>query len=612
MRHKTKTMMELTGDQINFHLDAIDNYVDADNAASGSTVDPNANQEHKTIASLKGESHKSEDIQINRKLLQEQLVETFGPDQGRRLAKQYIRDLEDHIIYTHDESSLATPYCAAISLYPLLAEGTKSMGGKSSAPKHLTSYIGQLMNVIFMVSSQVAGAVGIPGALVHFDAFARNDYGDDYMNTNKRDIQAALETFLYTVNEPAGSRNNQSPFTNISIFDKAYFEALFGNMYYPSMPDIKVNWETYNQLQEFAVDMIREENKREVLTFPVKTATILHDGNEPKDPVFVDMIAEDLSQGSLMFIYLSTSVDSLSSCCRLKNSLLDDENEFSYSLGAGGVSTGSLNVITVNINRVVQEKKNLKSIIDRIHKYQVAHRKIFERFQQQGLYPFYDAGFVDMDKQFLTVGVNGIVEAAESLGIPIKAEGEYQDFVNKILGTISEANKAAKAEYKYKFNTEFVPAENIGIKNSKWDKRDGLRVTRDCYNSYMFPMEDPKLSIVDKFKLHGADLSAACDGGSALHLNMEEHPTKEGYKALINLAIRTGCEYFTTNVLRTVCESCGHVEFSKEPACVECGSDDICYATRIIGYLKKIPSFSKDRQVEADLRTYHSDDEAKG
>ena len=609
MRKSSKTMMSMTDDQIHFHLEGIDNYVEASNAATGARVDANANIEMKTIASLQGEQFKSEAIQINRTLVQESLVEVFGKDQGRRLAKQYLRDLEDHLIYCHDETSL-NPYCAAISLFPMLEHGTRCLGGKSEAPKHLQAYVGQLLNTVFMISSQVAGACGVPGALVHFDGYARSDYGDNYLETHRAEIKANLETFLYTINEPAGSRNNQSCFSNISIFDKAYFEALYGNMFYPAIPDIQPNWESYKKLQEYTLDLIREENTKQILTFPVKTATVLHDGKSPKDPEFVDMIADDLSKGSLMFIYLSESVDSLSSCCRLKNSLKDDEgeiSEFSYSLGAGGVSTGSLNVITLNINRITQEKKNLKSIVDRVHKYQVAHRNITERFKDNGLLPLYDAGFVDISRQYLTTGVNGIVEAGQALGMSIKPGGEYEAFVNKVLGTISEANKEANLTYKFKFNTEFVPGETLGLKNAKWDREDGLRVPRDCYNSYMFPMEDPKLSIVDKFKLHGKDLGRHCDGGQALHLNLDEHPTKEGYKALINLAIKTGCEYFTTNVLRTCCESCGHVEFSKTKACIKCTSEDISYATRIIGYLKKIPNFSVPRQEEAALRHYHTE-----
>jgi ribonucleoside-triphosphate reductase (formate) len=494
--------------------------------------------------------------------------------------------------------------CAAVNLNPLLESGTRSLGGPSVAPRHLSSYVGQLINISFNVSAQIAGAVGLPGALVHMDAFARNDYGENYMETNREEISQYLQFFLYTLNEPAGARGYQSIFSNISIFDKEYFDALFGITYYPTMPDIKPNWDSYSKLQEYTLDLIREENTRAVLTFPVKTATVLHDGEKEKDPEFVDMIADDLSKGSLMFIYLSDSVDSLSSCCRLKNSLTEDHKEFMHSLGAGGVATGSLNVITLNLNRIVQDNKHLKSLVDRVVKYQVAHRRLFEKYAGKGMYPLYDAGYLDMDKQFLTIGVNGLVEAAESLGIPVSADGEYRNFVTKMLGIISDCNRDAKEEYGYKFNLEFVPAENLGVKNAKWDKEDGYRSPRACYNSYLFPVEDPKLSIIDKFRLHGRGIVDKFDGGQALHLNLEETPTKEGYKALIRLAIRTGCEYFTTNILRTCCEDCGHVEFSKESECKQCGSDNISYATRIIGYLKKIPAFSSERQKEAGIRSY--------
>ncbi len=605
MRKSSKTMMSMTDDQIHFHLDFVDKYISGGNAATASVVDQNANVEHKTIASLIGEVHKGEDIQLNRRLVQEQLVETFGPNQGRRLAKQYIRDLEDHLCYCHDEQHLLKPYCCAISLNPMLQHGTAPLGGKSGPPKHLHSYVGQTVTTMMGIAAQIAGACGAPGFLPHFDVFARADYGEDYLETSENEVRQALETWLYAINEPVGTRNSQSIFSNISVFDQSYFDSLFGLTYYPTLPELKPNWESYNKLQAWALDVIREANTHGVLTFPVKTATILHKDGKPVDEQFVDMVCDDLSKGSLMFLYMSDSVDSLSSCCRLRSDI--STHEFTHSLGAGSISVGSSRVITLNINRITQEKKNLKSVADRVAKYLVAHRKLLEKMNDAGMYPIYTQGYGDLDRSYLTIGTNGVVEAAESLGIPIRPDGEYPGFVDKILATINASNAAAESEYGYRFNLEFTPSEGLGSKNAKWDREDGLRVPRDAYNSYLYPVEDKRLNVVDKFRLHGKDLSEACSGGQALHLNLDENPSKEGYRALVDLAIKTGCSYWCTNVLRTCCEDCNHVSFEKLDSCSACESTNISHATRVIGYLKKITSFSAPRQKEAALRVYHKE-----
>lgn len=346
-----------------------------------------------------------------------------------------------------------------------------------------------------------------------------------------------------------------------------------------------------------------KEREKAVLTFPVVTAAMLVKDGKPVDNEFANMCAQELSEGNSFFIYQSENADSLASCCRLRNEISD--NSFSYSLGAGGVATGSINVITLNMNRLVQKGKHLKTEIEKIHKYQVAYRKIIEAYKQAGMLPVYQAGFISLDKQFLTIGINGMVEAAESLGLQAENSTSYKSFVQEKLKIIYDANKEAKKIYGYMFNTEFVPAENLGVKNAKWDKEDGLTVLRDCYNSYFYAVEDTTMNTLDKILLHGKETIKYLDGGSALHLNLEEAPNKEGFLKLINAAAVAGCNYFCFNVKITICNKCNHIDKKTQTKCSKCDSTDLDYGTRVIGYLKRISSFSSHRQTEQDLRFYH-------
>lgn len=295
--------------------------------------------------------------------------------------------------------------------------------------------------------------------------------------------------------------------------------------------------------------------------------------------------------------------------CRLRNELQD--NTFSFTLGAGGVSTGSKGVITININRLVQNAaKNGTDIseavteqVKKVHCYLKAFNEIIKDNFSARLLPIYDSGYISMEKQFLTLGINGFVEGAEFLGIDISANEKYFEYGEKILKPIYELNKSEKTD-ELMFNTEFVPAENLGVKNAKWDKEDGYFVPRDCYNSYFYIVEDENTNIVDKFILHGSKLTKYLDGGSALHANLHEHLTKEQYRVLMLDAIKTGCSYFTFNIPNTICNDCGHINKNHLDHCVKCGSKNVDYLTRVIGYLKRVSSFSEARQKEAEKRYY--------
>ena len=894
--------------------------------------------------------------------------------------------------------------CASISLYPFLLDGLKKLGGSSGAPKHADSFIGGIINLLFMVAAQFAGAIAIPEFITYFDHFLRVDYGEDYIShledvvdafgnrneTLRTRIFDWFQQFIYSINQPAGARNYQSPFTNIAYFDEYYFKSIFKDFVFPDGDEPK--WETTKELQKLFMRWFNEERTKEVLTFPVETANCLvgKDGKY-KDDEMADFFAEMWSKGHSFFMYQSDSVDALASCCfskdqkvlarsnnhgvtkvyydtfenigktldgpnrmqfkifhngswcegtkiilpnrpmykittsnkkeiivsdnhihptirgnipttefttndylmfntraldavpeqdlhltyeqgftvgaflgdgsfgatsvltdgseviyginfsqnihkydkciemvnaanhqlggesscklneiynnvypvrisskalvdfivrwtnwergtnahtkelnmecllqsvefrrgildgwyntdggnsnrcytvspklaenmevlitslgmssivditdrtdepmcvrgetfhrnyplytvrwydsrnkrsmgnvykvvnnsiffkitsiepvdydgdiycfemknndepyftlpngiithncRLKNEI--EDNVFSYTLGAGGVKTGSKCVITLNINRITQDwyleyketnislKEYIGNIVGRVHKYLNAwNEKLWDDFRADML-PVYREGFIDLDKQYLTVGVNGIVEGAEFLrglgdscpedfrGIDIDPFNDgYREFVHQTLGKIRSDNKAAKTTHTM-YNLECVPGENLSAKLYSWDKKDGYVVpeNRVLYNSYFYPVEED-ISPLKKFYYQGEGFATECDGGVANHVALDAHLTKEQYRRLMEVAVKAGCNYWTYNIPNTVCNECDNIDKRMLKACPKCGSTNIDYATRIIGYLKRISNFSAVRQEEASMRHYAHIDES--
>ncbi|MBO4765421.1 MAG: anaerobic ribonucleoside-triphosphate reductase [Bacteroidales bacterium] len=592
-------------------------YCEASNAATGSKFDANANVEHKNIATLIGELPKSNFIRLNRRLLTDRIKKMYG----KELADKYLDLLGKHFIYKNDETSLAN-YCASITMYPWLIGGTASIGGNSTAPTNLKSFCGGFINMVFMVSSMLSGACATPEFLMYMNYFIEKEYGKDYwktpdkvvdLSTKQRTIDKMItdcfEQVVYSINQPTGARNYQAVFWNISYYDKYYFKSLFDNFYFPdgTQPD----WDGLNWLQKRFMKWFNEERLKTMLTFPVETMALLTENDECKDKEYGEFTAQMYSEGHSFFTYMSDNADSLSSCCRLRNEIQD--NGFSYTLGAGGVSTGSKSVLTININRTIQYAVNnnldylqyLGEITDICHKVQTAYDANLRDLKSKGMLPLFDAGYINMSRQYLTIGVNGIVEAAEFLGIKITPNEEYKRFVQGVLGVIEKFNK----QYRTKdlmFNCEMIPAENVGVKHAKWDREDGYFVPRDCYNSYFYVVEDDSLNIIDKFKLHGTPYIEHLTGGSALHMNLEEHLSKEQYLQLLKVAAHEGCNYFTFNIPNTICNDCGHIDKRYLHECPVCHSKNVDYMTRIIGYLKRVSNFSAARQAEAARRFYYA------
>lgn len=634
--------------------DFVKSYIAASNAATGSKYDANANVSNKNIVTLGQEIHKGENIQQNRYIMHNKIKALYS----KKLADQYIYDLEHHIIYRHDESGTpGFPYCVAITMYPFLTDGLKKIGGISVAPTDLKSYCGEFINLVYSVSSQFMGAVATPEFLMYMDYFIRKDYGEDYLtrlseivenNRKQRTLEQVIENYfqqvVHSMNMPAGNRGYQTVFWNIGYFDKPYFEGVFGDFVFPD--GTKPVWETLSWLQKKFMKWFNKERTKYVLTFPVETMAMLTDGvDDFVDKDYADFTSEMWAEGHSFFCYLSDSPDSLSSCCRLRNSLKDNADEehnhttHQFSMGTASVATGSKCVMTIDLNRAIQdatfkyyEDKGIKytrgerlsnkakrsevyeyisaylaELTERVHKYLSAFNAIVKDFFQAEMLTIYSAGFIDMKKQYLTVGVNGLTDAAEFLGLDITPNPKYEEFVNVVLETINKSNKKDRTR-ECMFNTEFIPGENVSFKHYKWDEKDGYYVSpkHNMYSSYFYNPEDTTLSVLDKFKLHGKNYVQYLDGGSALHMNLNEHLRKEQYRQLLKIAAQNGTNYFTFNVKNTCCEDCGYISKHTLDKCPHCGSTNLSYLTRIIGYLKKVSSFGEPRQAEESKRYYDS------
>lgn len=617
-------------------IDYMDRYsMSGDNAATSSETDSNANVTMKNVANLEGEVYKTTNRIIQRQRMKDELNKLFP-----EVAKQYEKDLNHHIIYCHDEAStpVLKQYCMAVSLYPLMSEGVGNIDGVTpSAPNDLQSFSGQITNLIFLLSSQCKGAVAISEYFIALNYYVVKEFGEkwyDYLysptttefcgihRTVKDNILKAFKQFVWGINQPAGNRSYQSPFTNISYYDKTYFDSLFGEFYYPD--GSKPEWKAIDTLQRLFMKWFNRIRLKQVLTFPVETFAMVHDGNDIVDKEYKDLCAEMYAEGHSFFTYISESADSLASCCRLRNELA--ENTFNPTSGLTGVMTGSCNVITLNINRIIQDcvksyglhggwKENtsfirdrLVDILQRVYKYHIAFKTMLYDMEDKKMFAASNGGYIYVNKLYSTIGINGLNEAARFLGLEVSNNPEYIAFLQLILGTIKEENKKHSIHDKkrpFLFNSEVVPAEGLGGKNYEWDKADGYWVPDDenLYNSYFYEAHDDT-SVLDKFVLHGNQTYQYTDGGSAAHINLEEHLSKQQYLKLIDFAISNGTSYFTFNIPNSKCESCGKIIKQPIRQCPCCGSTNITQYTRIIGYLRPIKNFGIERQIEAGKRVY--------
>lgn len=638
---------------IRSRLNYMDSYKDSSvNASTSSETDANANVASKNVANLEGEVYKVTNRIIQRQRMKDKLNKLYP---GQELGRQYIKDLENHIIYTHDEAStpVLKPYCKAVTLYPLMLEGVGNIDGVTpSAPNDIQSFSGQVTNAVFLFSSQCKGAVALGDYFIALNYYVIQEFGPiwydkvDEVVTNSHFlhqytvghyIRKGMKQFIYGVNQPAGNRSYNSPFSNVSFYDKIYFKSLFGEFYYPD--GTQPEWNAIDKLQRIFMQLLREIRLIKPLTFPVTTMALVHDGKEYLDPEYKELCAEEWAKGGSFFCYTSDNPTSLASCCRVLNEMSD--NTFSSTTGMTGVMTGSCNVITLNINRIVQDcfknlihsddyneleisacwkdnygKDNLKryltNILERVYKYHIAYKTMLYEMEDAKMFSDCNAGYIYMRKLYSTIGLIGYCEAAQFLGMSISNNEEYKDFLKLVFGTVKEENKRNSihdSKRPFLFNSEAIPGEGLGVKLYNWDKKDGYVVpeNQNLYNCYFYNPWD-ETSILDKFKLHGRDVAQYCDGGQALHANLDAHLSKHQYLHLLDVAKDEGTSYFTFNIPMSQCRECGHVVNAPIDECPICHCRHIKYYTRIIGYLVCVDNWSNPRQLEFAVRKYRSGD----
>lgn len=593
----------------------------ADNAATSSETDANANITMKNVANLESEVYKTTNRIIQRQRMKDKLSELYP-----EVAKQYAADLEHHIIYAHDESSTPVPkqYCMAVSLYPLFEKGTSTMDGlQTTAPKGLDAFCGQIINLLFLLSSQCKGAVGMGELFNFFDHACVQEFGEEYdlhdqeyadsefskrRKTISQRIEQAFQNIVYSWNQSAGNRGAQSPFSNVNYFDKYYWNSLFGNFVFPD--GTRPEWRRVSYLQKKFMKWFNKERTKTLLTFPVESMCLLNDGKDYVDTEYRDFAAEMWAEGHSFFLYTSDNADSVASCCRLRN----DVKLFSSTTGLTGIEVGSCNVITLNLNRIVQDwdhsqeeslQQYLEDILDRVYKYHVAYKEILYDWEKRGMMTASNAGYIHIKKLYSTFGVNGINEAAEYMGYKVSNNEDYKSFVTKLLTIISDFIKVHNSP-RYMLNLELVPAEELGIKNYNWDKADGYWVpeNKNLYNSYIYDAHDPNTSILDRFVLQGGEIAKAVSGGQAVHCNLDAHLSKEQYLKLMKFAVEQGTNYFTFNIPNTSCNDCGKIYKQPLTKCPNCGSEHMTQWTRVIGFLRPLTAFSQGRYIEAQKRIY--------
>ena len=640
---KYRTIRETIRQTVKDDLDFINNFVEADNTAN-STIDDNSNVSSHSIGVLNAEVHKKKNQDVNLTLWENTIHDKYPEISIKQVQKDFST-----VMYPHDSSSqILEPYCMACSMYPMLLSGLSKLGGKSTIPKSLESFCGIYVNLVFALSSEIKGAVATPEVLMYFDHFAKKEWGDDYYKKSEviitsehclkqktigKQITQYFEQITYSINQVAGSRGMQSPFTNFSFFDKYFFEGMFGEFQFPD--GTRPSWESVNWLQKNYLHWLNQERLRCVLTFPVCSYAVLAEDGDYKDRETFDFICKEFEEGNSFFLYTSDTVDSLSSCCRLRNSISD--NTFNFTNGQIGVMTGSKNVITLNLSRITQDwaksgcshladiselwnnsteeiqkdlriflKDYLIQILERVYKYHESYNDILQWAYNKNLFSAYRAGFISLDKQYLTIGINGLNQAAEVLGIECTNNEAYKEFCILIFETIKEQNKLHKTS-KLMFNTEQTPCESAAVKLYNRDKKDGYWVPEDTnlYASYIFKPNDSSVTIFDKIRMHSKEFASNyLDGGSACHLNLSEHLSFDQYKVILNYAAKVGCSYLTFNVPNTECEDCHWIGKHPVDICPICGSTNLSYYDRIIGYLTKIKNWSAGRQIEQKTRIY--------
>ena len=565
------------------------------------SVDANANVDDVTVVAYENESVKPLFRLNSLYLLWKELTKLYGEQFAQEVVESQI--LGD--VYINDLSGVQKPYCYNFSAYDVMTKGLPFVKKvDSKPPKYLSSFCGQMVHFTSYASNQVLGAVGIADLLIVMSYYVKKEL--ELLPSNPeyvwRQVKQEIQSLVYSMNQPFRG-GLQSGFYNVSIYDREFLESLKDDYMFPdgSNPDI----ELVQQLQDLFVDIMNEELRRTTPTFPVTTLCLCVDENKNiKDQDFLRHMSEKNMEFAFMNIYAGTT-GTLSSCCRLRS---NKENQYiGYTNSFGGASTqiGSFGVCTLNLPRAAHYSGgDVEEFLDRVAelvhisvKINNAKRELIKKRIAVHALPLYDYGFMSLQKQYATTGLNGINEAVEILGYDILTH-DGQRIVSKLLQTVNEINDMYDEEMKYAHNCEQTPSESSAIRAAAKDHFLGINTQYDLYSNQFIPLITDA-DMLDRIQLQGL-FDSQFSGGAIAHLNVEDRITDvDQLVDLINLTVKMGVVYHAINYMLQKCEN-GHMTVGKRDVCPICNSKITDNYTRIVGFLVNTKNAHKVRR-ELDI-----------
>ncbi len=568
------------------------------------SMDGNANIDDDSVLSFEFEFNKALQKLNGYYVIWKKLMEKHGIKRANKILELMINGA----LKVHDQHMLLKPYCYAFSLEPLVQMGLPFIKKlKIGPPKHFSSFINLTVQATAFFSNQLAGACAFPDIFVYMDWYARKDFGDNYLDDPvKVDlIQQDIQSLIYSWNYPF--RGSQSAFVNVNLYDEYFLNDLFKYTLYPdgSRPNMK----SIQRLQEFYMRWFIKESQKQTFTFPINTATFYKDDNgNIQDEKFLDLISE-LNCINGTFNIFTGPLGVLSSCCRLRN----DTNEAGYtnSFGAGGTQIGSHRVVTLNLPRIAYQNED-ESEYMKVLDYNVKaaqdildiHREIISKNIENGKLPLYTHKFMNLDKQFSTIGFIGLNETCELMGSDILSE-DGSRFARSILDKINQLNKQRSKEDGHIRNMEQIPGESAAIHLAK---KDSIMFTDTKYTMYanqyipLWKNVDVQLRI----KAQGL-FDSMCGGGAICHLNVNDSITKDQMKSLIVGSAEQGVIYFAINIAQSRCNNCGKLfigKFDTSP----CHNSTMTHYLRVVGFLTPVEHWIPERREEYKHRQFYGTD----
>ncbi len=591
--------------------DFIEGFIDSDNVANAS-VDANANIAQKDIVTLLSEMSKP-----HQKLLAfNKLYYELNKKYGFKTANEAMEAMWNYALYMHDfNTSTFYHYCFAYDIKDIVERGLFFIENYNAKPaRHLDSFIQILMEGIAWLSRRQSGAVGLPNLIPYLYYFWSRDVKAGYYTKDPETYKhQQLQALIYRLNQP-WVRTDQAAFTNVSVFDHPYFEAIFGGSVFPDGELMIDEEEEIIQFQKDFIDVINEIREENIFTFPVLTASLLYVNNKFVDDEFARWACEASRKWNLFNFFTDSTVNSLSNCCRLKSDVTD---LYFNSIGGSALKVGSVKVSTLNIARLAYQSKTeqeflvkLRNLTELNLKILDVQRDIITRNVEKGLLPSFSSGLVDFEHLYSTIGVNGIYEAMKTFGYTKVDEfgntyyiDEAYSLGRRIFNVIRNCIDNFSLDKNYKFNIEQVPAEQAAAKMQAADKflyPDKVVEDLPLYGNQWIPL-GIKATILERTKICAA-FDSYCNGGSIEHINVDApFSTFDQAWEMLNWVAAQGVTYFAFNGKVAQCKNY-HSFYGK--VCPVCGEPVETEYTRIVGFYTPTKTYSKERKAEFKLREW--------